>query len=287
MAITKKKVRLWVWLSRLVFLVGVLVLAFPIASQLLYYQASHANINAFKKTVTTIDRTEIKRRLELARAYNASLSGGTNQTTKPVLKDPYSDHQKKAGRAEYARMLEVREQIGHVTIPKINQDLPIYAGSGEENLQRGVGHLEGTSLPVGGASTHAVLTAHRGLPTARLFTDLDKMRRGDRFYIEHLGGKLAYQVDDIKVITPDRLEELSIVPDEDYVTLLTCTPYMINSHRLLVRGKRIPYKESVEHKDQELGQQRQVKVYGFMILGLVLSLFLLWYRKRKKKQKRR
>ncbi|HGI1276481.1 TPA: sortase, partial [Streptococcus pyogenes] len=102
-----------------------------------------------------------------------------------------------------------------------------------------------------------------------------------------LGGKLAYQVDDIKMITPDRLEELSIVPDEDYVTLLTCTPYMINSHRLLVRGKRIPYKESVEHKDQELGQQRQVKVYGFMILGLVLSLFLLWYRKRKKKQKRR
>ncbi|MGG6838235.1 UNVERIFIED_CONTAM: class C sortase [Streptococcus canis] len=287
MAITKKKVRLRVWLSRLVFLVGVLVLAFPIASQLLYYQASHANINAFKKIVTTIDRTEIKRRLELARAYNASLSGGTNQTTKPVLKDPYSDHQKKAGRAEYARMLEVREQIGHVTIPKINQDLPIYAGSGEENLQRGVGHLEGTSLPVGGASTHAVLTAHRGLPTARLFTDLDKMRRGDRFYIEHLGGKLAYQVDDIKVITPDRLEELSIVPDEDYVTLLTCTPYMINSHRLLVRGKRIPYKESVEHKDQELGQQRQVKVYGFMILGLVLSLFLLWYRKRKQKQKRR
>ncbi|HER5752644.1 TPA: class C sortase [Streptococcus pyogenes] len=285
MATTKKKVRLRVWLSRLVFLVGVLVLAFPIASQILYYQASHANINAFQRAVTTIDRTEIKRRLKLAKAYNASLSGGTNQTTKPVLKDPYSDHQKKAGRAEYARMLEVREQIGHVTIPKINQDLPIYAGSGEENLQRGVGHLEGTSLPVGGASTHAVLTAHRGLPTARLFTDLDKMRRGDRFYIEHLGGKLAYQVDDIKVITPDRLEELSIVPDEDYITLLTCTPYMINSHRLLVRGKRIPYKESVEHKDQELGQQGQVKVYGFMILGLVLSLFLLWYRKRKKETK--
>ncbi|EOI9066993.1 TPA: class C sortase [Streptococcus pyogenes] len=285
MAGQTKKMSLWIWLSRFIFLVGFLVLAFPIVSQIIYYQASHANINAFQRAVTTIDRTEIKRRLKLAKAYNASLSGGTNQTTKPVLKDPYSDHQKKAGRAEYARMLEVREQIGHVTIPKINQDLPIYAGSGEENLQRGVGHLEGTSLPVGGASTHAVLTAHRGLPTARLFTDLDKMRRGDRFYIEHLGGKLAYQVDDIKVITPDRLEELSIVPDEDYITLLTCTPYMINSHRLLVRGKRIPYKESVEHKDQELGQQGQVKVYGFMILGLVLSLFLLWYRKRKKETK--
>ncbi|VGR90235.1 sortase family protein [Streptococcus pyogenes] len=287
MATTKKKVRLRVWLSRLVFLVGVLVLAFPIASQVLYYQASHADINAFKQAVTKIDRTEIKRRLELARAYNASLSGGTNQTTKPVLKDPYSDHQKKAGRAEYARMLEVREQIGHVTIPKINQDLPIYAGSGEENLQRGVGHLEGTSLPVGGASTHAVLTAHRGLPTARLFTDLDMMRRGDRFYIEHLGGKLAYQVDSIKVITPDRLDELSLVPDKDYVTLLTCTPYMINSHRLLVRGKRIPYKESLKQKDQQIGQRHQLATYGFIALGLTLVLGLLWYRKRQKKQNRR
>ncbi|WP_165732197.1 class C sortase [Streptococcus dysgalactiae] len=286
MARQTKKIGLRVWLSRFIFLVGLLVLAFPIASQLLYYQASHANINAFKKTVTTIDRTEIKRRLELARAYNASLSGGTNQTTKPVLKDPYSDHQKKAGRAEYARMLEVREQIGHVTIPKINQDLPIYAGSGEENLQRGVGHLERTTLPVGGASTHAVLTAHRGLPTARLFTDLDKMRRGDRFYIEHLGGKLAYQVDDIKVITPDRLEELSIVPDEDYVTLLTCTPYMINSHRLLVRGKRIPYKASLEHKDQQLGHRGQLITYGFVTLGLALVLGLLWYRQRKKQKRR-
>ncbi|KKC21576.1 sortase [Streptococcus dysgalactiae subsp. equisimilis] len=247
-----------------------------------YYQASHANINVFKRTVTTIDRTEIKRRLELAKAYNASLSVTSTQATQPVLKDPYSEEQKKAGRAEYARMLEVREQIGHVMIPKINQDLPIYAGSGEDNLQRGVGHLEGTSLSIGGPSTHAVLTAHRGLPTARLFTDLDKMRRGDRFYIEHLGGKLAYQVDSIKVITPDRLDDLYLVPGKDYVTLLTCTPYMINSHRLLVRGKRIPYKEGLEHKDQQLGHRGQLITYGFVSLGLALVLGLLWYRQRKK-----
>ncbi|HEP1529312.1 TPA: class C sortase [Streptococcus pyogenes] len=284
---SKKKVELRVWLSRLVFLAGFLVLAFPIVSQVLYYQASRANINAFKKTITKIDRAEIKRRLELAKAYNASLSGTSTRATQPVLKDPYSEEQKKAGRAEYARMLEVREQIGHVMIPKINQDLPIYAGSGEDNLQRGVGHLEGTSLPIGGPSTHAVLTAHRGLPTARLFTDLDMMRRGDRFYIEHLGGKLAYQVDSIKVITPDRLDELSLVPDKDYVTLLTCTPYMINSHRLLVRGKRIPYKESLKQKDQQIGQRHQLATYGFIALGLTLVLGLLWYRKRQKKQNRR
>ncbi|ORJ90081.1 sortase [Streptococcus dysgalactiae subsp. equisimilis] len=176
-------------------------------------------MNAFKRTVTTIDRTEIQRRLGLAKAYNASLSG--------------------------------------------------------------------TSLPIGGPSTHAVLTAHRGLPTARLFTDLDKMRRGDRFYIEHLGGKLAYQVDSIKVITPDRVDELYLVPDKDYVTLLTCTPYMINSHRLLVRGKRIPYKESLKQKDQQIGQRHQLATYGFIALGLTLVLGLLWYRKRQKKQNRR
>ncbi|MGP6387873.1 class C sortase [Streptococcus dysgalactiae] len=287
MAGQTKKMSLRIWLSRFIFLVGFLVLAFPIVSQISYYQASHANINAFQRAVTTIDRTEIKRRLELAKAYNASLSGTSTQASQPVLKDPYSEEQKKAGRAEYARMLEVREQIGHVTIPKINQDLPIYAGSGEDNLQRGVGHLEGTSLPIGGPSTHAVLTAHRGLPTARLFTDLDKMRRGDRFYIEHLGGKLAYQVDSIKVITPDRLDELYLVPDKDYVTLLTCTPYMINSHRLLIRGKRIPYKESLKQKDQQLGQRHQLATYGFIALGLTLVLGLLWYRKRQKKQNRR
>lgn len=101
-----------------------------------YYQASHANINAFKRTVTTIDRTEIQRRLGLTKTYNASLSGTSTQANQPVLKDPYSEEQKKAGRAEYARMLEVREQVDHVMIPKINQDLPIYAGSGEDNLQR-------------------------------------------------------------------------------------------------------------------------------------------------------
>ncbi len=112
------------------------------------------------------------------------------------------------------------------------------------------------------------------------------MRRGDRFYIEHLGGKLAYQVDSIKVITPDCLDELYLVPDKDYVTLLTCTPYMINSHRLLVRGKRIPYKESLKQKDQQLGHRGQLITYGFVTLGLALVLGLLWYRQRKKQKRR-
>lgn len=239
-----------------------------------YYQASHANINAFKRTVTTIDRTEIQRRLGLTKTYNASLSGTSTQANQPVLKDPYSEEQKKAGRAEYARMLEVREQVDHVMIPKINQDLPIYAGSGEDNLQRGVGHLEGISLPIGGASTHAVLSGQRGMPATRLFTDLDKMRRGDCFYIEHLGSKLAYQVDSIKVITPDRLDELCLVPDKDYVTLLTCTPYMINSHRLLVRGVRVPL-TSRQAKKESLTAVRPYQYYRWLVYLAIAVLIIL------------
>lgn len=265
-----------IWIFRLIFLAGFLVLAFLIVSQVMYFQASHANINAFKEAVTKIDRVEINRRLELAYAYNASIAGAKTNGEYPALKDPYSAEQKQAGVVEYARMLEVKEQIGHVIIPRINQDIPIYAGSAEENLQRGVGHLEGTSLPVGGESTHAVLTAHRGLPTAKLFTNLDKVTVGDRFYIEHIGGKIAYQVDQIKVIAPDQLEDLYVIQGEDHVTLLTCTPYMINSHRLLVKGERIPYDstEAEKHKEQTV-QDYRLSLVLKILLVLLIGLFIV------------
>ncbi|HEL0564018.1 class C sortase [Streptococcus equi subsp. zooepidemicus] len=275
------------WLFRLIFFVGLLILAFPFVSQWLYYQASHAQINTFERAAATIDRSDIEHRLALARAYNMTLSGATAAGSQTAITDPYSEEQKKAGQAEYARMLEVKEQIGHVMIPRINQDIPIYAGSGEDNLQRGVGHLEGTSLPVGGESTHAVLTAHRGLPMARLFTDLDKVKKGDRFYIEHIGGKMAYQVDQVKVVTPNQLEELYVVPVQDYVTLLTCTPYMINSHRLLVRGYRVPYEKKVEQKDIQTYQRRQYLIYIISVtLVCIMILVLLWYKRRCRGKKR-
>lgn len=136
-------------------------------------------------------------------------------------------------------MLEVNEQLGYLAIPTIGLDLPIYAGTSAKVLEKGSGHLEGSSLPVGGQSTHSVLTAHRGLPSARLFTDLNQLKKGDRFYVTNLKETLAYKVNQIKVIEPSQLDALTIVEGKDYVTLLTCTPYMINSHRLLVRGERI------------------------------------------------
>ena len=156
--------------------------------------------------------------------------------------------------------------------------------------KQGIGHLEGTSLPVGGNSTHSVLTAHRGLPNARLFSQLDQMVVGDKFYIHYIGGTLAYQVDQILVIEPTDFSELLVVPGHDYVTLLTCTPYMINSHRLLVRGHQVDYVPEVE--ERLIAENKAAYFYKYAFFGtlavLVFVLFVLfvgWIKKRRAKKK--
>lgn len=219
-------------LRSMLFFLGILILLFPIVSQVSYYLASHQKINQFEHQVSSLDRSDINRRIDLAQAYNSAISKHL------LLEDPFTP-QEKNGLQEYARMLEVNEQLGYLAIPTIGLDLPIYAGTSAKVLEKGSGHLEGSSLPVGGQSTHSVLTAHRGLPSARLFTDLNQLKKGDRFYVTNLKETLAYKVNQIKVIEPSQLDALTIVEGKDYVTLLTCTPYMINSHRLLVRGERI------------------------------------------------
>lgn len=260
------------------FILGVAFILFPIVSQWVYYQASQVMIDEFEEKVETIDRTEIDRRIELAHAYNETVDLDD-------LQDPFTDLQKE-GRAEYARMLEVNEQIGHVIIPTIGEQVPVYAGTSENVLQKGAGHLEGTSLPVGGASTHSVITAHRGLPTARLFTDLDKMALGDIFYMRNIEGVLAYQVDLIEVIEPDEFDAIRVESGEDYLTLLTCTPYMINSHRLIVRGVRVPIPEEEE-------QVSRAQLPWDIALPLILLLIILilfarhrWQKHQQKKARR-
>ncbi|OYQ68334.1 class C sortase [Aerococcus sp. 1KP-2016] len=220
---------------------GMAIMLYPLASQL-YYDAQITSVTEdYRNSLDEIDiDNEIDERVKLAEAYNEALDPNLN------WQDPYSEEEREQGISSYAEMLEVHEQIGIVNIPKINVELPIYAGSSEQVLQKGVGHLEGTSLPVGGENTHSVLTAHRGLPEARLFTDLDKMVEGDIFYVETMAGQLYYEVDQIKVVEPTDIDAVRIEEGEDYVTLLTCTPYMINSHRLLVRGHRIPAPEEAE-----------------------------------------
>lgn len=220
-------------------------------------------------------------RLELARAYNKTLNPRK-------LQDPYSEEEK-AGLAEYARMLEIKEKIGYVEIPKLNEKIPVYAGTSEEVLQKGVGHLEGSSLPVGGANSHTVLTAHRGLPTASLFTNLDQLKLGDRFYIHNIAEILAYEVDQILVVEPSDFEPVLVVEEKDYATLLTCTPYMVNSHRLLVRGHRIPYVPEV-HEEEEPGFFVDRMLLSYLVAALLLILLLagyLLFRRRKATRRRR
>lgn len=265
----KKRSKLSLALIILVFVIGLLVLLYPIISRLYYRVESGYQVDDFDKGVQKLSNDEIIRRMTLARAFNASLVNN-------IEKDPYTEEQKAAGRAEYARMLEINEKIGHVEIPSIDQDLPIYAGTTEDVLQKGVGHLEGTSLPIGGTDTHTVLTAHRGLPTNKLFTDLDKLKEGDVFYIHNLSETLAYKVDQIKVVEPSRFEDLLVVKGKDYATLLTCTPYMINTHRLLVRGVRIPYEaaESVVINREEKIFLKYKKLF-YISLGVILLLIIM------------
>lgn len=265
--------------SRLIYLLilifGIAVMAFPFASQFIYWQASNVTIENFSEEIKKLDNAEIAERMALAHAYNYSIDD-------TYLHDPYSEEEQEEGKAEYARMLEIKEQIGTVNIPKISLNLPIYAGTTEAVLQKGVGHLEGTSLPVGGTSTHSVITAHRGLPTARLFTDLDKLTVGDRFYIENINGIMAYQIDQVMIIDPNDFTELMIEAGEDYFTLLTCTPYMINSHRLIVRGYRIPYTAQVQEQDI-LNYQNQhfYLILFFVNLTLIILVLLVIYIRKK------
>lgn len=168
----------------------------------------------------------------------------------------------------------------------MTEELPVYAGTVEDVLQKGVGHLEGTSLPVGGNNTHSVLTAHRGLPDKKLFRELDKLQVGDRFYFHNIGETLAYQVDHVEIIEPTDFEKLLVAPGHDYMTLLTCHPYMINSHRLIVRGHRIPYVEAQEEKDLKENQTSKMYQYLFYATLAVLILVLINdYRKEKERKK--
>lgn len=172
------------------------------------------------------------------RAYNA-------QHTVNEVEDVFDKEKDSVLTPQYDTLLNPNgdEVMGSLEIPKIRVNLAIYHGTGEDVLAKGVGHVQGTSLPVGGEGTHAVLAAHRGLAYAKLFTDLDKLKVGDKFFLHILGDTLAYEVDQVKVVEPDDNDAITIEPGQDLVTLLTCTPYGVNTQRLLVRGHRIPYAE--------------------------------------------
>ena len=278
---SKSNGRKKIWPLVVLFIAGFVIMMYPIISNYYYRIEANNQILEFTENAKKLDNNEILRRIELAEAYNSVLDPSR-------LADPYTDKEKE-GIAEYARMLEVKEKIGFVEIPKIDTNLPIYAGTSNEVLNKGVGHLEGTSLPIGGKSTHTVLTAHRGLPSARLFRDLDKLEKGDIFYVHNIQTVLAYEVDQILTVDPSNFDPVLVVDGEDYATLLTCTPYMINSHRLLVRGHRVPYVAPVKEDSRaliSLGLEYRDMLAFTIPFSVVLFVLMLYsrsdYRKARK-----
>nr|WP_300769095.1 class C sortase [uncultured Acetatifactor sp.] len=213
----------------ILLIVGMGIMLYPTVSD--WWNSMHASraIASYEEVVQNMDEEAKQQMMEEAKQYNASLAMGIHFK---LTDEEY---------AEYEGLLDLTGTgiMGYIQIPSIDVNLPIYHGTEEAVLQVAIGHLAGSSLPVGGEGSHCIVSGHRGLPSARLFTDLDKVREGDIFTMTVLGEVFTYQVDQIRIVLPHEVDELSIVSGMDYCTLVTCTPYGINSHRMLVRGHRI------------------------------------------------
>ena len=256
-----------------VFLAGVCLLLYPTVSD--YWNSLHQTraIGAYEETLTDMTEKDYSAYFDQADAYNEALA---------ALSFPLAEYKQLSERADltaYAELLDVGGTgvMGYIDIDAIGVELPIYHGTDAAVLNVAVGHLEGSSLPVGGAGTHCVLSAHRGLPSARLFTDLDKIREGDIFLLRVLDEVLTYEVDKITIVEPSQVSDLQIVEGEDLCTLVTCTPYGVNTHRLLVRGHRI---ENIEESrtirvTADALQIEPLLVAPFAALPLLLVLLII------------
>lgn len=230
------------------FLIGLGVLLYPTVSDFINNLDQKNRINDYEQVVSTINKKDYSDLWNKAKEYNDNLR-----------KKPHRFKLSEEEQKEYNSILNVTGDgvIGYIEIEKLDIKLPIAHGMGDVVLEKCVGHMEGTSMPCGGANTHSVLVAHRGLPSAKLFTDLDQMEEGDIFTLHILNEVLTYKVFQIKVVDPDHMNDLDIEEDKDYVTLVTCTPYAVNTHRLLVTGARIPNME--EENDLDTNEAASTK----------------------------
>ena len=263
----------------LMFLIGFGILVYPtVADQWNTYRQSRL-ISSYERTISDMEPEDFTAEWEKARAFNDTL------TQNSIYGDVFGEEDQELEDTDYWKVLNVGGDgiMGYLSIPKINIKLSIYHGTSEEVLQTGVGHLNGTKLPIGGESTHSVLAAHRGLPSARLFTDIDQLEKGDMFYIHVLDETLAYQVDQIlDMVDKDDHETLEkalqIEEGKDQVTLFTCTPYGVNSHRLLVRGTRVPYtgeEDAAATPVDTMLEAVQNYYMLYLILGLAITLLII------------
>lgn len=265
----KSSNKLLVFVVVIIFIAGAGLLLYPFVSSVINSAYDAQLIDDYKVSVSRLDENKVKKMLDEAKEYNKHLR------TDVVLTDPFDpDAMKNISNEEYMRLLKMDDTdiMAYVDYPDLGIYLPVYHTANDDVLSKGAGHLENTSLPVGGKGTHSVISAHTAFSTQTFFDNLTSAKEGDTFYIHVLDKTLAYQVDSIKVVLPTKTKDLKIVEDKDYVTLLTCTPYSVNSHRLLVRGKRIPYTVKAEQISNETSRITTSRNGGIYLYGLYISM---------------
>ena len=287
-----KRRYLQIILAAVLFLLALGLTLYPMISN--YYNQRHQSQiqTAYREVLEQTDTAELKRIREQAAAYNAAITPG-------AAEEAYSQEAILTASNNYVNQLNVGGSgiMGYIDIPKIHVDLPIYHGTGTDSLNRGTGHLLGSSLPVGGDSTHTIITGHSGMASQKMFTDLEQLHEGDVFYLRVLDETLAYEVKAVHTVLPHDTTYLGIVPGQDLCTLVTCTPIGINTHRLLVQGSRIPYEPVQEVEDTVLSPEQKVVSHwedqywlGIRLglaamVSIVLLLNVFLYLRKKKPQK--
>ena len=266
----------------LLLVVGLCMFMYPIVGEWYTEYTARTEISAYNDAVQKAGNSALMEMEKQAISYNAALAANKTEEISSI---------------NYDSLMAVANSMGYIEIPKIGVYLPIYKGLSDVVLRKGVGHMEGSSLPIGGESTHCVLAGHTGLPSAKMFTDLDLLHIGDAFYVHVLNKVMKYEIDQIITVLPNEMNAVSIVEGEDYVTLVTCTPYGINSHRLLVRGKRVPYETKtmetepfwpVINPTEEQVPVRTIAWHGgAWLFGavLVIVILILIFPSRKKRRK--
>lgn len=274
------------WFTRVVFILGFLLLCYPLVSSRMQAKEQKEAVNSYNDAVENKSSEEIEKMRKDAEKYNDVLFQCQGAIVDNANMGMLSDE-------SYNSLLLQSDTgvMGSLEIPKIDVDLPIFHGTGDDVLSTSIGHQQGTSLPIGGENTHSCLTGHRGLPGAKLFTRLDEIVKDDLFFINVLGDTHAYKVNDIRVVTPEEAETLvaTIEAGKDIVTLVTCTPYGLNTHRLLVSGERVPY-EKVEYESisSTLPSIRELifTALPFALLAIVAVMKIVDWRKSKQNEKK-
>lgn len=266
-----------IFIAIFLFILSAIVLAFPTVSNALYQAENHSTITKYNSNVSSMSKAEKEKYLTLARQYNESL---TETVTDAFVTSAYENI-----KPDYESVLNFNDgQICSVEIPKINVNLPVYHGTSEDVLTKGAAHSANTSFPIGGKNTHSVISAHTAYPGKVFFDDLTELERGDIFYINVLDEKLTYKICDIGIAEPDDTSKLKIVYDKDLVTLVTCYPYAVNSHRLLVTGERVENDTADSTKEVLSKSEEQSNSFSpavFIFIGIALIVFLIIFATRK------